>query len=181
MKLAETPIPGAFVLEAEPIADERGFFARTWCRRDFEARGLCAVTAQCSVSYNRLRATLRGMHFQCAPHEEAKVVSCLRGSIFDVVVDLRPDSPAYLRWFATTLREQDLRSLYVPEGCAHGFLTLEDDAWVAYQISELYHPQSSRGVRWDDPALGIAWPYPPEVISERDRSFPLLTRAPALT
>jgi dTDP-4-dehydrorhamnose 3,5-epimerase len=168
----DTTIPGAFVLEPEPRADARGFFARTWCRREFEAMGLEPRLAQCSVSYNQRAGTLRGMHFQAAPHGEAKVVRCTAGAVFDVVLDLRPDSPAYLRWFGTELSAENRLSLYVPEGVAHGFQTLADGAEVFYQISEEFFPDLARGVRWDDPAFGIRWPLPDPVLSPRDRGYP---------
>lgn len=172
MRFAETPIPGAFVVEAEPRADERGFFARTWCREEFETRGLEPRLAQCSVSYNRHAGTLRGMHYQKAPHAEAKLVRCTVGAVYDVLVDLRPDSPAYLHWFGAELTAANRRGLYVPVGVAHGFQTLADDTEVFYQISEPYHPELAGGVRWDDPALGIRWPLADPILSPRDRSFP---------
>ncbi len=168
----DTTIPGTFVLEPEPRADARGFFARTWCRREFEAMGLEPRLAQCSVSYNRRAGTLRGMHLQAAPHGEAKLVRCTAGAVFDVVLDLRPDSPAYLRWFGTELSADNRLSLYVPEGVAHGFQTLADGAEVFYQISEEYFPDLARGVRWDDPAFGIRWPLPDPILSPRDRGYP---------
>jgi dTDP-4-dehydrorhamnose 3,5-epimerase len=172
MLFQATELTGAFVLEPERFEDERGFFARTWCPREFEAHGLNPKLAQCSLSYNRLKGTLRGMHFQDAPHREAKLVRCTAGAIFDVMVDLRPRSPTFCRWVGAELSASNHKMLYIPEGCAHGFLTLEDHAEVFYQISESFAPQSARGVRWDDPAFGIAWPGPVRVISERDRTYP---------
>jgi dTDP-4-dehydrorhamnose 3,5-epimerase len=169
----ETPIPGAFVVEPERIEDERGFFARTWCEREFREHGLDPRLAQCSVSFNRRAGTLRGMHYQAAPHGEAKLVRCTMGAIYDVVVDLRPDSPAFRRWTAVELSARNRRMLYIPEGLAHGFQTLEPDTEVFYQISEFYHPGSARGVRWNDPAFGIEWPEAAErVMSERDAAYP---------
>jgi dTDP-4-dehydrorhamnose 3,5-epimerase len=168
----DTTIPGAFLLEPEPRADARGFFARTWCRREFEAMGLETRLSQCSLSYNHRAGTLRGMHFQAAPHGEVKVVRCTAGAVFDVVLDLRTDSPAYLHWFGTELSAENRLSLYVPEGLAHGFQTLADGAEVFYQISEEYLPDLARGVRWDDPAFGIRWPLPDPILSPRDRSYP---------
>lgn len=165
-------LEGAFVVEPEPVADERGFFARTWCRREFEAQGLRADLAQCSVSFNARRGTLRGLHYQAEPHAEAKLVRCTRGAIWDVLVDLRPDSPTFTEHAAVVLDETNRRMVYVPEGVAHGFLTLADATEVFYQISTSHHPASARGVRWDDPAFAIPWPEPVRVISERDRSFP---------
>ncbi len=171
MIFTETALAGVFLIEPEKLADERGFFARTFSQDEFASRGLAAHFVQSSLSVNTARGTLRGMHYQCAPHEEAKVVTCVRGAIFDAVIDLRRDSPTYRRWFAAELTAQNYRMLYVPEGCAHGFQTLEDDTVVVYQMSEFYHPESTRGVRWDDPAFGIAWPLRPTVISGQDRAY----------
>lgn len=175
MKFEETPLGGVYVVETERHADERGFFARTFCRDEFAARSLDARVAQCSVSFNLRRATLRGMHYQAAPYAEAKLVRCTMGAVFDVVVDLRPESQTFKRWFGVELSAANRRALYIPEGFAHGFLTLEDETEVFYQISEFYHPECSRGVRWDDAAFAIAWPFEPRVISERDRAFPDFT------
>ena len=174
MNFEPTRIPGAFVVHPERHADERGFFARTWCADELEAQGLVARLAQASVSWNRRRGTLRGMHWQAAPHEEVKLVACVRGAIWDVIADLRADSPAFRQWLGVRLDAENLDMLYVPPGVAHGFLTLADDTLVHYQISERHQPDHARGVRWDDPALGIAWPEPPVVVSERDRALPLL-------
>lgn len=172
MKFIETDLAGAFVVDLEPVRDERGFFARSWCHDEFAARGLSTAIAQCSVSFNALRHTLRGLHFQAAPHEEAKIVRCTQGAIYDVIVDLRPHSPTYLCWFGIELSAANRRMLYVPKGAAHGFLTLQDATEVCYQISERYVAESARGVRWNDPRFGVEWPTAPEVISERDRSYP---------
>ncbi len=172
MLFRETPLAGAYVVEAEPMEDERGFFARMWCEREFRERGLCDRFVQCNLSYNRRRGTLRGMHYQADPHGEIKLVRCVRGSIHDVIVDLRPDSPTFTSYFAVRLSARPLRMLYIPEGLAHGFLTLEDDTEVFYQMSEFYHPESARGVRWNDPAFGVVWPEEVRVISDRDRSYP---------
>jgi len=172
MIFRDTKIPGAFEIHPEPILDERGFFARTWCRKEFEAHGLNPQLVQCSVSLSTRRGTLRGMHYQAAPFAEAKLVRCTRGAIYDVAVDLRPQSPTYKAWTAVTLTAENRHMLYVPEGCAHGFLTLEDASEVFYQMSEFYNAESARGVRWDDPAFEIAWPEKLQVISERDRSYP---------
>jgi dTDP-4-dehydrorhamnose 3,5-epimerase len=168
----EVGVAGAWVVEPEQIADERGFFARTWDAREFSARGLNGALAQCSISYNAKRGTLRGMHYQATPHEEAKLVRCPAGAIFDVAVDLRPQSPTYLRWAGTELSAENRLALYIPEGCAHGFLTLADDSEVHYQISEYYAPDAARGVRYDDPAFALEWPGDVRVINERDRSYP---------
>lgn len=172
MIFSETAISGAYLIEPEKHDDARGHFARIWCHEEFEAAGLDANLAQCSVSFNRIRGTLRGMHWQDAPHQETKVVRCLRGSIFDVVIDLRTDSPSFRKYVAVNLASHDGRMLYVPKGCAHGFLTLADDSEVLYFISEYYAPREQRGVRWNDPAIGIVWPEPIRVTSERDQSFP---------
>lgn len=166
------PLGGAYVVELEPFADERGFFARTFCRDAFRERGLATDYPQSSVSFNARRGTLRGMHFQAAPHAEAKLVRCTRGQLYDVIVDLRRESPTYCRWEGVELDAARRNALYVPEGFAHGFISLEDETEVFYQISHAYHPESARGVRWDDPAFGIRWPAAPSVISERDRGYP---------
>ncbi len=172
MRFVETPIAGAFVVEVEPIEDERGFFARTWDASQFDDHGLTSCLAQCSISFSRRKGTLRGMHYQVAPHEEAKLVRCTAGAIFDALVDLREDSATYTRSFAVELTPGNGRQLYVPEGCAHGFLTLADSTEVSYQISEAYSPGHSTGVAWDDPVFAIPWPAEAEVMSERDRSYP---------
>jgi dTDP-4-dehydrorhamnose 3,5-epimerase len=168
----ETVVPGAFVIEPERLADDRGFFARTWCARECAARGLDPRVVQCSVSVSERKGTLRGLHYQAAPHAEAKLVRCTRGAIYDVIVDLREDSPAFRRHFAVALSADDHTMLYVPEGVAHGFQTLADDTEVAYQMSEFHAPSHARGVRWNDPAFGIAWPPAERIISERDRGYP---------
>jgi dTDP-4-dehydrorhamnose 3,5-epimerase len=173
MKFHETPLRGAFILEIERLEDERGHFARTWCREELAARGLDPTVAQCSVSYNRRARTMRGLHYQAPPFPEAKVVTCQRGRAFDVIVDLRRASATFRKWFAVELAAYDGRSLYVPEGFAHGFMTLEDDTTLHYQISETYHPELSRGVLWNDPAFGIHWPFDTGlVLSARDRAYP---------
>jgi dTDP-4-dehydrorhamnose 3,5-epimerase len=166
-----TRLPGAFLVESERLGDERGFFARTWCAREFEEAGLSPRLVQCSVSFNRERGTLRGLHFQAVPHREAKLVRCTMGAIHDVIVDLRADSPAHLEHVAVRLTARNRLALYVPEGCAHGFQTLEEGTEVFYQMTEFYEPSAGRGVRWDDPAFGIEWPMPPTVMSEKDRSY----------
>jgi dTDP-4-dehydrorhamnose 3,5-epimerase len=175
VNFGQTAIADAFVIDIEPHADERGFFARTFCVREFEAHGLVPAVAQCSVSFTRRRGTLRGLHYQVAPATEAKLVRCQRGAIFDVVVDLRPESPSYLRHVAVELSAARYRAIYVPPRCAHGFQTLTDDAEVSYQISEFYAPEHQRGARYDDPAFGIDWPLPVSEISARDATWPLLT------
>ncbi len=174
MRFQPTPLAGAYVIELEPNADERGSFARIWCRDEFLRHGLNPDLAQCSTSFNRKRGTLRGLHFQAEPHGEAKLVRCTRGRIYDVIVDLRPDSRSFRKWFAVELWPDSNTSVYVPEGFAHGFQTLEDDSEVLYMISAPYAPDAARGVRWNDPALGIRWPLPDPILSARDREFPLL-------
>ena len=175
MIFTETPLKGAYIVDPERLADERGFFARTWCRREFEANGLNSSLVQCNISYSQKKGTLRGMHYQVAPHAEKKLVRCTAGAITDVIVDLRADSNTYKQWFAIDLSSDNRRMLYIPEGLAHGFLTLTDTVEVFYQMSEFYSPECSRGVRWNDPAFGIHWPREVTVISERDRTYPDFT------
>lgn len=172
MIFRELPLAGAWLIDTEPHTDERGFFARAWCRDEFERRGLETDIAQVNLSGNRRRGTLRGMHFQVAPHEEVKVVRVVAGALWDAVVDLRPGSPTFLEHTAVTLSAENRSALYVPRGFAHGFLTLEDDTEVLYQISSPYVPEAARTYRWDDPAFGIPWPFEPAVISDRDRDAP---------
>jgi dTDP-4-dehydrorhamnose 3,5-epimerase len=171
MTFHETKIPGVFEINLERKSDERGFFARSWCQKEFEDRGLNSKIVQCSVSFNARKGTLRGVHYQAVPYAETKIVRCTRGGIYDVVVDLRPQSPTFKHWIAVVLTETKRNMVYVPEGCAHGFLTLEDETEVLYQMSEVYNSESARGIRWDDPAFRIVWPARVEVISERDRTY----------
>ncbi|MGE3818180.1 MAG: dTDP-4-dehydrorhamnose 3,5-epimerase [Isosphaeraceae bacterium] len=171
MIIRETPIPGAFLVEPEPVADVRGHFARTWSRREFSERGLDVDLDHCGASFNHKKGTLRGMHFQEAPHEEVKLVRCTRGSVYDVVLDLRPHSPTRHRWFAAELSADNGKALYIPKGCAHGFQTLEDGTEIFYMISVSYHPEAARGVRWDDPAFAIDWPLVVTAISPKDRAL----------
>lgn len=172
MLFKKTGIDGVAEIQMERKTDERGFFARTWCRHEFEQAGLNPDLAQCSISYNPHKHTLRGMHYQMAPYDEAKLVRCTRRAIYDVVVDLRPQSSTFKQWVGVTLTAEDRNMMYIPEGCAHGFLTLEDDCEVFYQMSQFYCADAARGVRWDDPAFGITWPAQPQLISERDRTYP---------
>jgi dTDP-4-dehydrorhamnose 3,5-epimerase len=172
MIITETELPGAYVIDLEPIGDHRGFFARVWSEEEFTARGLEARIAQCSVSFNERRGTLRGMHFQRAPYEEVKIVRCTGGALFDVVVDLRPRSPSFSRWVGVELTAGNRRALYVPRGFAHGFQTLTEDTEVFYMISTPYSSEASDGVRWDDPTFGIVWPLDPTEISDRDLRWP---------
>jgi dTDP-4-dehydrorhamnose 3,5-epimerase len=172
MTFHETKISGVFEICPERKPDERGFFARTWCQDEFKAHGLNHRLVQCSISFNTRRGTLRGMHYQMAPYAEAKLVRSTQGAIYDVVLDLRADSPTFKSWIGVVLTAENRNMVCVPEGCAHGFLTLQADTEVFYQMSESYNAASARGVRWDDPAFGIVWPEKVEVISERDRTYP---------
>jgi dTDP-4-dehydrorhamnose 3,5-epimerase len=172
MTFLETKLSKVFEIHLDLNCDDRGFFARSWCQREFESHGLNSKVLQCNVSFNTTKGTLRGIHYQAAPHAEAKVVRCTKGVIYDVVVDLRPQSPTFKHWIAVVLAADKRNMVYVPEGCGHGFLTLEDDTEVFYQMSEFYHPELARGVRWDDPAFQIVWPHKVGVISERDRTYP---------
>lgn len=171
MIFRETALKGAFVIEPERKEDERGFFARTWCAEEFASHGLNSHLVQCSISYNKKKGTLRGMHYQVVPFEEAKLVRCTRGAIFDVIIDLRPESPTYTKHASIVLTESNRHMLYIPEGMAHGFQTIEDDTEVFYQMSQVFHPESARGVRWDDPSFGIEWPPAERIISARDRQY----------
>lgn len=177
MRFEETRLAGVVTAEAEPHLDDRGAFLRTFCEREFEAAGLPTRFPQCNLSSNRRRGTLRGMHYNAVPHRESKLVRCVRGAIHDVVVDLRPDSPTCLDWLAVELSAENRRALFVPEGFAHGFMTLCDDSDVHYHMGELYVPEAARGFRWDDPAVGIEWPFMPEVLSTADSSHPDLDPA----
>jgi dTDP-4-dehydrorhamnose 3,5-epimerase len=175
MIFRETAIEGVRVVEPERLEDERGFFARTWDTREFADHGLSARLVQCSISYNGRRGTLRGLHYQAAPHEEAKLVRCTAGAVYDVAVDLRAGSETLCGWVGVELSARNRLALYVPEGCAHGFLTLADDAEVTYQMSAFHSPDAARGVRYDDPAFAIDWPEAVLVVNERDRSYPDFT------
>jgi dTDP-4-dehydrorhamnose 3,5-epimerase len=167
-----TALPGAFVVELERKEDERGYFARTWCQREFESMGLNPGLVQCSVSYNLRRRTLRGMHWQAAPHGEVKLVRCTRGAIWDAILDLRPDSPTYTRHLGVELTAESGRALYIPEGLAHGFVTLADGSEVFYQMSQFHEPTAARGVRWNDPAFAIDWPVTDPILHPRDAGYP---------
>jgi dTDP-4-dehydrorhamnose 3,5-epimerase len=172
MLFTPTKLNGAYILEVEPKEDERGFFARTWCKQEFSDRGLDPHISQCSISVNKKAGTLRGMHFQLPPFAETKLVRCTKGAIYDVIIDLRQDSKTFLKWVGVELSADNRKSLYVPKGFAHGFQTLEDNTEVFYQISENYAPEYARGVRWNDPKFAIAWPREINVISSRDRDYP---------
>lgn len=174
-----TPIPGVYTIGVEKREDERGFFARGWCQREFVEHGLPDRFAQMNISHNRRRHTLRGFHYQLAPNQEDKLLRCVRGAIFDVVIDLRPDSPTFMRSFSVELSAANYRTVLVPKGCANAFLTLADNTEVIYLVSEFYAPAAERGVRWNDPAFAIDWPAVPAVISEKDASWPDFAGAPA--
>ena len=178
MRFTPTQLEGAFIVELDRIEDERGFFARSWCAAEFESHGLDARTVQCNISFNRKRGTLRGMHYQNPPHEEAKLVRCTQGAIYDVVVDIRADSPTYRQWVGVELTAESRRMLYVPKGFSHGFQTLADDSEVFYQMSEAYCPEAAAGFRHDDPAVSIAWPVGRKIVSDKDMALPPLGAAP---
>ena len=167
-----TALPGVFVITPELLTDERGAFARTYCAEEFRANGLDPQVAQCSVSFNPTAGTLRGMHYQIEPYGEVKLVRCTMGAIYDVVIDLRPESPTYCRWVAAELTADNRRMLYVPKGLAHGFLTLVENSEIFYQISVPYQPGAGAGVRWDDPTFKVAWPFTPRLMAERDAGYP---------
>jgi dTDP-4-dehydrorhamnose 3,5-epimerase len=173
MRFIQTPLPGTWVIELQTLGDERGWFARTFDADEFLARRLNPAVAQCNASFNARRGTLRGMHYQAEPHGESKLVRCVRGAIFDVAVELRPDSPAFCRWHGVELSADNRLALYIPAGMAHGFQTLTDDCEVLYQMGHRHVPDAARGVRWDDPAFGIEWPpTPARTISAKDRRYP---------
>ena len=167
----ETKLKGAFIIEPERTEDERGFFARTFCQEEVKAHGLNPRVVQCNISFNKKRGTLRGMHYQVAPCEEAKLVRCTSGAIYDVIIDLRPDSSTLKQWIAVELTADNRRMLYIPEGFAHGFQTLEDNTEVFYQMSEFYHPECARGIRWNDPVFGIEWAVDELILSDKDRAY----------
>lgn len=173
MKFIETKLQGAYIVELDLLEDERGFFARSWCQKEFSERGLNPNLVQCNLSFNRHKGTLRGLHYQIHPHAEAKLLWCTRGAIYDVIIDIRPDSSTFKQWVGVELSVENRRMFYIPEGFAHGFQTLQDNTDLFYQMSEFYYPQSARGIRWDDPLFEIEWP-PDEcrTISPRDQSFP---------
>jgi len=172
MIFRETTLKGAFVIEMEKFEDKRGFFARAWCQREVEANGLISRVTQTNISFNKKRGTLRGMHYQVAPYEQVKLVRCTAGAIYDVIIDMRRDSPTYRKWTGVELTAENHRMLYVPEHFAHGFQTLEDTTEVTYQVSQFYSPESERGVRYDDPVFQVEWLLPVEVISEKDIAWP---------
>lgn len=171
MIFKETKLRGAYIIEIEPIEDERGFFARSWCKNEFEKYGLNSNLVQCNISFNKKRGTLRGMHYQVSPYEEEKLVRCTRGAIYDVIIDLRPKSETYKQWVSVDITNENRKMLYIPKGFAHGFQTLEDNTEVFYQMSEFYHCECARGVRWDDKEIGVKWALEEKIISEKDKSY----------
>lgn len=171
MIFTETDISGSYLIDVKRIGDERGFFGRLWCEREMEEMGLVSSIKQSNIGVSPLKGTLRGLHYQTAPHQEVKIIRCPRGAIYDVIVDLRPDSPTFKKWFAVELTAENSRMLYVPEGCATGYQTLDDDTEIYYHTSEFYHPESATGVRYDDPAFGIEWPLPIAAISDNDKNW----------
>lgn len=172
MIFKETKLKGAFVIEPERLFDSRGFFARTFCRREFIQHGLNPRVVQCNVSFNKKKGTLRGMHHQIAPRQEDKFIRCTNGAIFDVIIDLQPESSTFKEWFSIELTAENRKMLYVPKGFSHGFMTLNDDTEVFYQMSEFYFPEYAKGIRWNDPVFGILWPEKVTFISERDKNYP---------
>lgn len=175
MIFTETKLPGAYLIDVEKREDHRGFFARAWCQREFEEHHLVPRVVQANISFNKQKGTLRGMHYQLAPYAETKLVRCVRGALYDVIIDLRPDSSTYMQWLGVELTAEDYRMLFVPEGFAHGFQTLVDNTEATYQVSQFYTPGAEGGVRYDDPAFGIEWPIDVQVISDKDRSWPNYT------
>ena len=173
MKFNKTRLPGAYIIELEKVGDERGFFARAWCQKEFREHDLVTKFVQCNLSFNKRGNTLRGMHYQSAPLEEVKLVRCTRGAIFDVIIDLRPESSTFLKWIGVELTSDNYNMLYIPEGFAHGYITLTKESEVFYQVSQFYSPKHERGVRWNDPVFGIDWPIDGDVvISEKDNNWP---------
>ena len=174
MIFEETPLRGAYVIEPEKISDHRGFFARVWCKKELQRHGLNSELSQSNIGFSHVKGTLRGLHFQKPPHAESKIVRCTRGSIFDVIVDLRPESPTYKRWFGIELSDENRKMVYVAEGMAQGYMTLQDNTEINYHATEFFNAEAASGVRFDDPVLGIRWPMSATAISEQDRSWPLL-------
>ena len=172
MIFRETKLEGSFIIEVRKIADERGFFGRSWCKREFNAQKLSAEMAQANIAFSFHKGTLRGLHYQQEPFAEAKLVRCTRGAAYDVILDLRPDSPTYGQWIGTELTQDNYHMIYAPEGFAHGYLTLEDDTEMSYSVSQFYAPEAERGIRYDDPAFGIAWPADIRLVSDKDKGWP---------
>jgi dTDP-4-dehydrorhamnose 3,5-epimerase len=173
MVFKETRLKGAFIIELEKIVDDRGFFSRAWCQKEFEAHGLNPNVVQCNLSFNTSKGTLRGMHYQIAPHEEAKIVRCIRGKVYDVIIDLRLKSPTYLQWIGVEISSENRKMLYVPENFAHGYLTLADNTELFYQVSHFYSPESESGIRWNDRTVNIKWPQTNGlIITDKDKNWP---------
>ena len=177
MVFTETKLPGSYIIDIKKLEDERGFFGRSYCQHEFAELGLNTNPVQANVSFNKKKGTLRGLHMQVAPYSETKLVRCTRGAIWDVIVDVRPDSATYKKWIGVELTADNYRMLYVPEGFAHGFITLEDNTEIFYQITQFYTPGTERGYRWNDPAFAIQWPLAPIMISEKDQAYPLMEDA----
>jgi dTDP-4-dehydrorhamnose 3,5-epimerase len=177
MQIHTTPLPGSALVDLKLLEDDRGFFARAFCRQEFIEAGLEPLVEQANISFNHKAGTLRGFHYQLEPNAETKLIRCYRGAIYDVIVDLRPESPTYLRWFGAELTEDNRTAMYVPRNFAHAYLTLTDKAEVIYQVSTPYTPGAERGLRWDDPALGVDWPIPPTIVSPKDSNWPLIGSA----
>ena len=172
MLFIETKLKGAFVIELEKYSDDRGFFSRAWCQKEFKEQGINSRFVQANIGFSKNSGTIRGIHYQIAPFEEAKLVRCIRGAIFDVVLDLRPELPSFKQWFGVELSDENRKMLYVPEGCAHGYQALVDNTEVFYQVSQVYSPESERGIRWNDPEFDIEWPIDEDlVISEKDQNW----------
>ena len=172
MLFTETKLEGAFIIDIQKIGDDRGYFGRAYCRKEFMENGLMSEMVQTNVSFNKIKGTLRGFHYQVSPHEEAKLVRCTSGAIYDVIIDLRPDSLTYMKWFGIELTEGNSKMLYVPEKFAHAFITLGDNTAVTYQVSQFYTPGAEAGIRWNDTDFGVQWPVEPKLISEKDRQWP---------
>ncbi len=175
MKFVKTRLDGAFIVEPGKLTDDHGFFARSWCQREFEMLGICKKPVQSNISFNKKRGTLRGLHYQADPYSEAKLIRCTMGAIYDVIVDLRPESPTCQQWMPVELTQKNRRLLYIPEGFANGFMTLRDNTEVFYQMTQFYMPEFSRGIRWDDPLFEIKWPLKVSTISEKDQQYPDFT------
>ena len=171
MIFTETKIKGVYIIEPELLTDERGFFARSFCKEEFQKHGLEIDIVQCNISYNKKKGTLRGMHYQAPPFEEAKIVSCTKGTIYDVVIDLRKGSETYMHWIANEMSDKNFKMVYIQKGCAHGFQTLDDNSIVYYQMTEYVHPECAQGLRWDSPSIGVVWPVPAMIISEKDKNY----------
>lgn len=172
MKFTETKLKGAFIIEINKLEDDRGFFGRTWCKNEMKEHGLDTNICQTNISFNKVRGTLRGMHYQINPYQETKIIRCTRGAIFDVIIDLREDSPTFKQWFSIELTQDNYKMLYIPRNFAHGFITLHDNCEVAYLITQFYNPDAEAGIRWNDPMFNIKWPFEPSIISEKDKLHP---------